>query len=479
MPSRLCRMLLRHGFQYLLARGLPGVLNFIAIAVYTRLVNPEQYGAYTLAIATVSATDALLLHWLRLSLLRYLPKARAGDDSTLATILRMYALLTVSVSVVAIAVSWLVIDDLFMRQIVLLGAGLFAVQGAFELTVERERSELSPRRYGLYAGFKSVIALAVGAGLAALGFGALGLLIGLIVAMVFPILVLGGAARWLVAGRGKYDPGLARQIAVYGLPLAATSTLAFLVTGSDRFMLAGYIDTAAAGQYAVGYDLAQFTLGLLLSIVNLAAYPLIVNTFEKEGEEAARQTLRWALSLMLLIGLPATVGLAVLAPNIAGVLVGPGFADAATLIIPGIAAAALLAGLKAFYLDLAFQLSGNTITQVWVLLVTVVLNIGLNVILIPYAGILGAVYATVAANVVAILLSWWLGRNSFRVPLPDASVLPIVAATALMLGALLLVKHWSGPLALIGQVLLGLTIFAASLLLFDRRFVQRLMAKND
>lgn len=472
-------MLLRHGFQYLLARGVPGVLNFLAIAVYTRLLNPEQYGAYTLAIATVSATDALLLHWLRLALLRYLPKSPAGDGSTLATILRIYALLTVGVSGLAIAASWLVIDDPFMRQIVLLGAGLFAVQGAFELTVERERSELSPRRYGLYAGFKAVIALAVGAGLAALGFGALGLLAGLIVAMIFPILVLGGGARWVAAGRGRYDPALARQIAAYGLPLAATSTLAFLVTGSDRFMLAGFIDTAAAGKYAVGYDLAQFTLGLLLSIVNLAAYPLIVRTFEEEGEEAARRTLRWTLSLMLLIGLPATVGLAILAPNIAGVLLGSGFEDAAAVIIPGIAAAALLAGLKAFYLDLAFQLRGNTITQVWVLVVTVILNIGLNVLLIPSTGILGAVLATVAANMVAIALSWWLGRDSFRLPLPDRSMLPIIGATALMLIGLIFVRGWTGPLALAAQVLVGIGIFGVSLLLIDRRFLHRLMSYND
>src|SRR5690554_8195716 len=115
-------MLLRHGFQYLLARGLPGVLNFLAIAVYTRLLNPEEYGAYTLTIATVSAADALLLHWLRLALLRFLPKAQAGDTATPATILRIYAILSVGVSVLAIALSWFVLQDAFMQQIVLLGA---------------------------------------------------------------------------------------------------------------------------------------------------------------------------------------------------------------------------------------------------------------------------------------------------------------------------------------------------------------------
>ncbi len=465
-------MLLRHGFQYLLARGVPGVLNFLAIAIYTRLLSPEQYGAYTLTIATVSAVDALLLHWLRLALLRFLPRANKDASGTLPTILRIYLLISLGVSVVAVAVGWLIIDDPLTRQLIVLGAGLFVVQATFELTVERERSELSPRRYGLYSGIKSVVALGVGAGLAAAGLGAVGLLIGLTAALILPLITLGGLTRWAGALRG-YDPILARQIAIYGLPLAATSALAFLISSSDRFMLAGMIDTAAAGQYAVGYDLAQFTLGLLLNIVNLAAYPLIVAAFENDGVAATRTMLRWTLRLMLLIGLPATIGLAVLAPNVAHVLIGSDFESAAVMIIPGIAAAALLFGLKAFYFDLAFQLSGNTIKQVWVLIVTALLNIGLNLWLIPAVGILGAVYSTVAAQIIAILLSWWLGRGSLQVPLPDATTLPIVFATGVMLAVLLLTRGWTGPLQLLGQVAIGVAVFFAALLLVDRKFLRK------
>jgi hypothetical protein len=34
-------MLLRHSLLYALGRGLPGIVNFLAIAVYTRLLAPE------------------------------------------------------------------------------------------------------------------------------------------------------------------------------------------------------------------------------------------------------------------------------------------------------------------------------------------------------------------------------------------------------------------------------------------------------
>jgi len=62
-------MLPRHGLHYLLARGLPGVPNFLAIAIYTQLLNPDQYGSYTLTIAAIGVADAFLLRWLRLAVL--------------------------------------------------------------------------------------------------------------------------------------------------------------------------------------------------------------------------------------------------------------------------------------------------------------------------------------------------------------------------------------------------------------------------
>lgn len=472
--SRLCGMLLRHGVHYLVARGLPGVLNFLAIAIYTRLLNPDQYGAYTLTIAAVGAADAVLLRWLRLTLLRFLPKAGNDATTTLATLFRMYLALALGVSALTIASAWLFIDNDFTRQLVLLGAGIFVVQGAFEITTERERSVLSPMRYGFYSGSKALIGLLIGAGLAAAGMGAIGLLIGLIASMLFPLIALGGATEWLAAARKRFDPELARQLARYGLPLAATGALAFVISSSDRFMLAGFIDQAAAGQYAVGYDLAQFTLGMLLTIVNLAAYPLIVSAFEKEGSAAAQQMLRWTLRLLLVIGLPAAIGLSILAQNIAAVMVGAEFRAAAAVIIPGIAIAALVAGLKSFYLDLSFQLSGSTIIQVWIVIITASLNVGLNVLLIPRVGILGAVYATLAAQLVAMLLSWGFGRREFVVPLPDKEAFPIFLAAAAMGAGLVLISGWRGPLALLAQVAIGVTLYALCLLIIDRRFFHKL-----
>lgn len=469
-------MLLRHGLQYLLARGLPGVLNFLAIAVYTRLLDPDQYGVYTLVIAAVGVVDALLLHWLRLALLRFMPSEENGGAVALSTILRMFLWLGAGVTALVILGAQMFIAAAPLRWTITLGALVFLSQGAFELTVERERAALSPLGYGRYVGAKSVIGLLAGAGLAAAGMGAAGLLIGLILSMLVPLLAFGGVSQWLPVFRIKHERSMVVAVTRYGLPLAATATLAFVVSSSDRFMLAAFIDEAAAGKYAVGYDLAQFTVGMLLAIVNLAGYPLIVSALEKNGEGAARDVLRLTFSLLMAIGLPATVGIGLLSHNIAEVMVGAEFKEVTALIMPWIAASALIAGLKSFYFDLAFQLSRSTITQLWIVLASALANVGLNAWLIPLYGVLGAVYATLAAYGLALLLSWRLGRSAFPIPGPDRSMFSVLAATLLMTLALIPLRSWLGPSALAVQVGVGAIVYGATLLLVGRGMLKRLAA---
>ena len=247
-------------------------------------------------------------------------------------------------------------------------------------------------------------------------------------------------------------------------------------------MLAAFLDRGVAGTYAVGYDLANYGIGMLLSIVNLAAYPLVVSALEKDGSTAARSELEKTLTLLVLFGLPAAVGMAVLAPNIAAVMVGPEFQAATAIVLPWIAVAALIAGVKSYYLDLAFQLGHDTIKQLWIMLVTVVLNVVLNVLWIPMLGLQGAVYSTVLAYSVAALMAWWLGRSSFKLPVAtrftNRALGSVVLSTAAMAGGLYFVRKWVGGPELVMQVLIGVLIYVVAVSMMNRTLVMALLKRR-
>jgi O-antigen/teichoic acid export membrane protein len=463
-------MLLQHSFFYLLARGVPGLISLLAITVYTRLLAPEEYGHYALVIAGVGLANKFGYEWLRLGLLRFAPAMREQQDRLLATIAATFlalALTTGAIGAVALALT-----EPLSRWMIAAGVPLLWIQALFDLALERARSQLLPKRYGLMAMTRACLALALGVLLVLSGLGALGLLLALLVGMLVALFrPLTAEIRELRLRR--FDPVLLSSLARYGGPLALTAALSFMIGSSDRFLISWLLNDAAVGRYAVAYDLTSASIGLVLMIVNLAAYPLVVRALEDHGVERARQQLTATSTALLAVSLPALVGLVVLARPMAGALLGAEFQAEAAVLIPLIAIAAVLRDLKAYYFDLAFQLGRNTVGQIWVSLAGAGVSVCLNLLLIPMFGLVGAASANISAYAIALILSWLLGRRVFALPRPTADSLKIAVGAVVMASVLWPLAGATGPLALVMQVTVGALVYAMVLYILngaDARF---------
>jgi O-antigen/teichoic acid export membrane protein len=465
-------MLWRHGLVYLVARGLPGLISLFAIFIYTRLLLPEEYGRYALVIAGVGLANKLGFEWLRLSLLRFLPAARE-PRVLFATLGAGFLSLVVLSALVGFAVLLLV--DPSMRWMVSMGLALLWAQALFELELERARSQLAPKRYGLMALTRAALGLTCGGALAALGFGAAAPLFGIItatlIALIPPLLQTLREFRL-----GLWAPDLVRQLLRYGAPLTVTAGLGFIIASSDRLLIGWLLDEALVGLYAVSYDLTSFTIGLLLMIINLAAYPLVLRALEERGPEAARAQLAANLTALLAVGLPAMVGLAVLARPVAGVLLGAEFRDQAVVLIPLVALAALLRDFKAYYVDLAFYLGRNTLGQMWTAVAASLLNVMLNLWWIPAYGISGAAATAIVTYLFAIVLSAQLGRSVFALPGPGMAEFKIALSALGMGGVLWLTGPGTGLIALLSRIVLGVAVYGVLLWLFDAAGVRAHLA---
>ena len=458
--------LLRHSFIYLFARGVPGVINFLAIAVYTRLLPPEEYGQYALIIAWVGLGNAVLFQWLRLGLLRFLPRYQKENRSILlATVLASF-LITVLIAAFIGSLFFVFWPNLELPGLLALSFGLLVVQAWYELNLTLLSSQLNPLRYGVVSLAKAVLALLLGWCLAIRGLGAPGLILGLIAGFLVPGFWT-TYYEWQGVKLQKFDRSIFKKLLTYGLPLTATFALNFVVSSSDRIMLGWLKSTEAAGLYAVGYDLAQQSLVMLMMVVNLAAYPLAVWSLEEKGVQAAQTQLKQNCTLLLAIAMPAAAGLVILAPNIAHVILGESFRQSAARIIPLISLGAFLMGFKAYYFDLSFQLGQHTQSQTLIALISASVNILLNFWWIPKFGIYGAAYATIIAYALGLTLSVVLGRSIFRLPIPVVDMIKLGIATIIMSLALWPVAQFKGAGALVGQIFIGVAIYGAILVVFD------------
>jgi len=436
--------MMRSAGLYFLARALTAAFGLLAVAVFTRLGTPEIYGAYTLVLTAAVTTFAVCFHWIQSAVLRFLPgEGRpAGEPGrrspVLGAALAGYALAAALV-VAALALVAIAAPRSIDRELWLLAGGLTLAYAAMEITLAILHARQRPGSYALLLLGRAAASLAVGSLLLLLGHGAEGLLLGVLVAHAAPVLAV--AWRWRRhLALPSIDRGALHRMAAFGLPLGVVGIAGSVIGISDRYMLGWLVGLDAAGSYAAPYDLAQRSLQILMLSAFLATSPTIFRRFEEGGRRALDQSLLGQARLMLATALPAATLLAAGAPLVARLLFGEAFRDAAVGLIPIIVAATLAQGLQSYYFSYCFTLAERTLANAAVVGVGALVNILLNLLLIPAMGANGAAIATLASFLVVLGVSiavtrrWmtlpWPGGDTARTALVCLAAAPLIAAAA-------------------------------------------------
>lgn len=195
-----------------------------------------------------------------------------------------------------------------------------------------------------------------------------------------------------------------RELLWFSLPLLGSSMVGVISGQIDTIMLGFFSNTSAAD---VGVYNAAMPTGRLISAFGMAfgtiLFPVITEHLARGEEESAVSiasiTMRWTVA----VAFPVTLLLTVFSGTILRALFGQAYM-AGSFVLAIMAGAALL---NATVNPLTKFLKAKDMTQ-WIFVnsvITTVLNVPLNVALIPVYGIAGAGIATVAAGVLGSLLA--------------------------------------------------------------------------
>jgi O-antigen/teichoic acid export membrane protein len=407
-------VLIRNSVHYGLAIGLPGLMNFAGLMLFTHLLAAAEFGQYALALAGLNLAHVLGFQWLQMVVARFLPTTSGDPQRVIRNVFAIFLALGLVVMIVGVsaALFW---QDSSWQLLIALAVPLALVQAWMQLNLTLASTQLAPSRYGQLLGAKSLVAVSLGGYLAWSGWGASAPLLGLLGGGVLASLMF-GRTPWIgIHPRCPTRPELTEYVS-YGLPLTITFVLGWVISASDRVLLAWLDSETATGVYAAGYDLAQQSLGLLLSIVNTAAYPLLMRKMALEGEYAASHQIQRNGELIFTVALCGAAGLIALAPALTASVLGPAFQTDARQVLPWIAVAAAVSGIKAFHFDVAFQLAKQSKWQVYTGVIAAVVNIVACIVLIPLYGMVGAAWAALIAHTAAAICSYRLGKRVFAMP---------------------------------------------------------------
>ena len=426
-------MFWRGVWGYLPAQIVQGVVGFLTIVVFTRLLSPEDFGHYALAFSVTTLAHTATFSWLEASMARFWAAERTPDGlaTHFASLYRTsFAVIAVFVPVAALIV-WLLPLTPAFKLAVAFGLAGVPIRNLAKLAQERFRAAGEVSRAAAVDMFVAVVGFLVGAGFALAGAGAASPLVGLAMAPLFALpFILPGELRQ--GEGGAVDRQRLKAYAAYGYPIAASLMLSLVLASTDRFLLAAFMDAAAVGAYHASYSLANRTLDVIFIWLGAAGAPAMVMALERGGREALRQTALEQGSTLILIGLPAAVGLSMVARPMAELMIGQDLRAAATLVTPWIAASALMSGLIAYYFGFGFTLGKKT----GLLLVTMAIpagaNILLNLILIPRLGVVGAAVSTAASFALGLVACLLISRRAITLPVPWDSLVRCAVASAVM-----------------------------------------------
>jgi O-antigen/teichoic acid export membrane protein len=215
-----------------------------------------------------------------------------------------------------------------------------------------------------------------------------------------------------------------RKVAKVALPIALIDVAAIIFVRVDTVMLSVMKGDAVVGWYNAAYNLV---LGLqpIPFIFGSALFPLMSRSFVSSPNSVA-VIYEKALRYLFILGLPLTTGTMLLSDRIIPLFYGAGFTH--SIVALQILAWNIL--LHFMYILLAVVLASIDRQNQMALAagICAVLNVILNLILIPHFSYVGAGIATIITGTVLFALYFYFVRKYlYRLPLHKMVVKPIIA----------------------------------------------------
>ena len=404
------RRLGRHSAIYGIGGLVSRVIAVLLLPVYTRYLTPSDYGQIETLLALTTVMGLLLRAGITSAFFRFY--FDVDDDAGRRRVLRTSFWFTMSAGTLGLLLllalagplsSVLFGSDDAADLVRASGVALWATVNYEQLTAlfrveERSTAFVTASLANVFLTIGLTLWLVV-----VLEKGPLGVIVGNFSGTLIVYLVLLGYRREQLGL--ELDRGLLREMNRFGLPLVPTALFLWVTNFSDRFFLVKLADVAEAGLYSVGVRVAS-AMVLLLTAFRMA-WPAFAYSIRDEHE--ARQTYAYVLTYLTVITAWVALALTLLAPWLVELLATDAFAESADVVGP----LAFSTVAYAAYIVVAIGVGRARRTQFnWVVTgAAAVVNVALNLALIPPYGMIGAAIATLAAYAtMAVGMAWWSQR---------------------------------------------------------------------
>jgi O-antigen/teichoic acid export membrane protein len=465
--------------RYLPGQMLLGIIAFISVPILTHILSPAHFGYYALVGSSV-AIAVSLFGSLPMGIIRFYPAARGDEVEILVrTSFWSQVILVGGLAVVLLGLSrFLWPSNGVLQRLFDVGIWIVFLQAIFLFLVEVLRASRRVGEYNWFNIWSKSFGLVSGLVLAVyFDLGVFGMLWGIVLGFATALPVLWQRVFMGKSAIGPVSLPLVRDVAGFGIPLVIGNFGAWVLRNFDRYLILSYFGAKEAGIYSAAYSIGDHSIALVAALFALSSTPLLTNVWEQEGREASQRVLSSVTRVYLLVGIPAVVGLSVLAEPVMTVLTGGSYSDGYP-IIPWVVGGSFLLGLQQRFNQVLKLVKRTPEIMFWITF-TGSINIGLNCWLLPVFGYQIAAWNTFLCYAILCVGQGWSSRRHFQWPFPWWTGLRSGLAAGVMLGSVLVLKHalsLSGLSMLCVGVPTGMLVYMVSVWLLGEVSLMELKA---
>ena len=402
--------------------GLVGIANLlvalsslILLPILTKNFSIDDYGIWVQINTTIALLPNLTTLGLPFTMVRFLS---AETDKKIIqegfySIFSMVLIATFIVSLLLLIFSKQIALAIFNGNVnvaIILSAIVFlACLNALLLNYFRTFQEM--KKYSFFLLMQTYLGVAIVSYLALGGYGIYMVSLGLLIANFITFLAMFALIIWSIGFKIPKFRNI-REYLSFGVPTIPGNLSSWIVNSSDRYVIGIFLSAAFVGYYSPGYTLG-YSISMLMAPFSLLLPSVLPQYYDKNNMEKVSSFLNYSTKYFLLVAIPAAFGLSILSKPLLNVLTTPDIALNGYLITPITALSTLIFGVYAIISNvLVLEKKTKVIGTIWIIAAT--MNLILNILLVPFFGIIAAAATTLMAYIVAFIISLKFSTKFFN-----------------------------------------------------------------
>jgi O-antigen/teichoic acid export membrane protein len=428
----------KHTTIQVIGRFLGYFLSLVSIIFVTRYLGTDGFGKYITIIVFVNAVAVLAEIGIDQIMIKEFHNTKGGDRDRIianALALRIVSALIIFIigalssnlfpynSVIRIGI-WIISLSSFINAVSMIFLDIFQISLTMHYQVMAEF-------IGKAITFSFVI-LSIYFDLG-LNFILLAIVAGTMIQFLITYIWAGGLVKLGL----KFDWQVWKSLLIKAIPLGISAVLTFIYYKVDTIILSILKPSYDVGIYGASYKVLDIAIAFPAMFCGLL-FPILAVCYAKKNMKRFNILIQKGFDILIITGIPITVLLLGLAKPIIFLVAGNQFTSSITVLQILSPTAVLIFINWSFYIAIVGGDKQNSL--IFPCLFLAVFNIFLNLLLIPKYSYIGAAVTTIATQILALGIPWFLTRKFFSTKISFKITLKAILAGAVMLAVFFLIQ---------------------------------------